>query len=127
MGNKSRGGADGWCGDPIADSVFSALENRRRRYALYVFLAQESLPAAELGDAIAGWIHVGERGGVSRAKRDDVHRSLVHRHLPVLEEAGFLHWDRETETVTRTEWSERVRALVELALEAETGSPNTPP
>lgn len=103
--------------DPIDDEVFGALGNRCRRYVLYVLLAQGSVSRAELTDAVADWTGVGSDMG-SPVRREEVDSSLRHRHLPALEDAGLVTLDGDT--VSRTDWSRRVRALVEMALEEET-------
>lgn len=107
--------------DPIDDAVFAALRSRRRRHVLYVLLTNELISRAELADAVAGWTGIDEPGMVSLDQREDVSRSLVHRHLPVLEDAGLLAWNDETDSISRTDWPDEVSALVEMALEEETG------
>ncbi|MHC3437661.1 DUF7344 domain-containing protein [Natrialbaceae archaeon A-gly3] len=118
MTGTSRENSAGY--DPIDDAVFGALRSRRRRYVLYVLLAHESISRAELADAVTGWTGIDEPGMVSPDQREDVSHSLVHRHLPVLEDAGLLAWNDETDTISRTDWPEGVSALVEMALEEET-------
>ncbi len=105
----------------IDDSVFYALRNRRRRFALYFLLEHESVSLAELADVVTGWIRTGEYGMATRAERDGVYASLVHRHVPVLEEADLVEWSDDRETVSRTNWPVSVSELVRLALTAETG------
>ena len=112
---------DGRGYDPIDDDVFSALEDRQRRYTLYVLAVHESISTEELADVVAGWTGVDEPGMVSRERRDDVYLSLVHRHLPALEQAGLLTREDEGDTVSRTNWTDRVGALVELARKEEIG------
>lgn len=104
---------------PIDDEVFTALRSRRRRYVLYVLLVHESISTTELADAVAGWTGVAS-GMVSPGRREEVDTSLRHRDLPALEDADLL--TREGDTVSRTDWPRRVRELIEMALEEETGS-----
>ncbi|MDG5775133.1 hypothetical protein QA599_01630 [Haloarculaceae archaeon H-GB1-1] len=39
---------------------------------------------------------------------------LYHKDLPRLSEAGFINWDRDTDTVTRGPNFEEIRPLIEL-------------
>ena len=41
-------------------------------------------------------------------------RELYHNHLPKLNEAGFIDWDRETDTITRGPRFEDIQPLVTL-------------
>ncbi|ELY56720.1 hypothetical protein C491_11975 [Natronococcus amylolyticus DSM 10524] len=40
--------------------------------------------------------------------------SMRHTHLPKLEEAGFIEWDRETNVVRKGPQFEEIRPLLEL-------------
>jgi len=48
------------------------------------------------------------------ADREVVKLELHHTHLPQLDEAGFIDWDRSTDSVVRGEHFEDIRPLLEL-------------
>ena len=48
------------------------------------------------------------------ADQETIQLELPHRHLPQLDEAGFIDWDRETGRITRGEDFEEIRPLLEL-------------
>lgn len=52
--------------------------------------------------------------GPGDADEEIVTARLHHTHLPKLDEAGFIEWERETGTITRGEKFEVVRSLLEL-------------
>lgn len=52
--------------------------------------------------------------GPDDADRETIELELRHRHLPHLDEAGFVDWRRRTGEVTRGEAFEEIRPLLEL-------------
>lgn len=45
---------------------------------------------------------------------ESVRVALHHNHLPRLDEAGLIRWDRDRETVARGPWFEEVRPLIDM-------------
>ncbi len=98
---------------PSLDLVFDLLSNGRRRYALY-YLNQRSDGVATVA-ALAKNVVAFERVAAEDADRDStrspsdrdgesagrgtVRLELRHVHLPKLEGAGVLEYDRRSETV----------------------------
>jgi hypothetical protein len=41
-------------------------------------------------------------------------QKMYHQHLPKLEEAGFINWDRDSGTITRGPRFEEIEPLIEL-------------
>jgi len=86
----SRGGGD----------VLSAVSDRQRRMTLLL-------------------VH---RDGVKRESdlliresgSDEVEQDLVANHLPALEEAGFIEWDRETGTISKGPRFDEIEPVLEL-------------
>jgi len=75
------------------DAALDALADRRRRYVLeHVARVDELIDLADLADRIAQ----------SDDDRDDVAIDLHHRHLPKLDDAGFLAYDAEGRRVGDT-------------------------
>lgn len=87
--------------DGIAsDDFFAALTHPRRQRLLSVLCTENpSLSLTTVADLIA----TQERGlGAANRTNDgtkQVRSSLIHRHLPVLEETGLIEYDDEAETV----------------------------
>ena len=49
---------------------------------------------------------------------------LHHSHLPALEAAGFIEWDRRTNTIVRGEDFKEIRPLLELMIDHEDELPD---
>lgn len=49
-------------------------------------------------------------------RREDVLTRLYHTHLPKLDEAGFIKWDPDSETITRGPRFDEIAPLVELMI-----------
>lgn len=83
------------------DSLIGALSKRRRRYLLYLLAEDATVPIEEIAD----WILALEAEALDRrgldAERTDVLIGLLHRDVPVLEEAGVITFDEETNVVDR--------------------------
>jgi len=75
---------------PVDDKTFAALADTHRREILLA-LATRDADAAAL-DALAV---------VSPADAESLRLSLYHTHLPVLEAAGLVEWDRDGYEVAR--------------------------
>lgn len=65
----------------MQDRYFTALANERRRDLLLSLRQGTSRPV--------------------EASPDETTARLTHVHLPMLEDAGLVRWDRETETIAR--------------------------
>lgn len=88
---------------PSLDQVFELLSNSRRRYALY-YLTDQSDGVATLETLTEHVVALEQRlGTVNGTHTTDRHTSvrtaLTHTHLPKLEDAGVLDYDRRSETV----------------------------
>lgn len=100
------------------DELYRALAARPRRRLLAHLLAREQCSLEELVDVLAGWeTEPGAPVGPERAEQ--VRTDLFHHHLPRLEEAGLLSWDRERDTVSAEPLEEPVAELVRTSVRAE--------
>lgn len=54
-----------------------------------------------------------ERDLLFRSK-DETKAALVHNHLPKLEEAGYIEWDRESGTIEKGPEFDEIEPLLEL-------------
>lgn len=88
----------------MLDRALSALANKHRRRLLVALLEhnpQNDVPVTES-------VHAGEKE--FEVLRDE----MFHIHLPKLEDAGFIRWDREAHTVSRGPQFDEIRPLLEL-------------
>jgi DNA-binding transcriptional ArsR family regulator len=74
------------------DAAFRALADEHRRRLLLALQEHDSPDPLELTVLTDDW----------SATHDSARLQIefIHRHLPQLEEAGFIHWDRDTQVVS---------------------------
>jgi len=81
------------------DEAYELLSNARRRFVISYLRSQDGrVPLNELSQSLAAWendIPVDETG--DQIKR--IYVSLYQTHLPKLEEAGLIEYDRENSTL----------------------------
>src|SRR6056297_1913865 len=104
---------------PSLDLVFELLSNSRRRYALYHLNDQpDGVATLETltENVVAFDQQTGTRDGEHTTDRHaSVRMALTHTHLPNLEDAGLLEYDRRSEMVrywrqpSVEEWLEHAR------------------
>ena len=87
------------------DTVFEALGHTRRRRILTALTTDNPRQAEEFET-----VQFGPAGTDSEPIRIE----LRHRHLPRLDEAGFIDWNEGTGRVVRGEAFEDIRPLLEL-------------
>ncbi|QCJ45611.1 hypothetical protein [Haloprofundus sp. MHR1] len=97
--------------EPTLTELFDALADERRRRILdAVERADPRLPVALLANALAP----------DDADEDDVRTlrvSLVHSHLPRLDDAGLLSYDRDDRVVSSTPTTTRALSVVDAGRE----------
>lgn len=98
-GAKSDGDATGGHSDdggsPSRDAVFDVLANRRRRYVLHHLRREDG--TAELGllaEAVAAWENDVRVSAVTSGQRKRLYTALQQFHLPKMDDAGLLVYDR---------------------------------
>jgi len=100
------------------DQFYQALAERRRRRILAHMLACDRCTVEELVDVLCGWEAATSRT-VDASAVEQLHIELGHRHLPQLEEAGLLRYDRDAGEVIAESLSAPVEQLVRRSIEAE--------
>mgnify|MGYP000371510268 CR=1 FL=1 len=106
---KSRGNDEGETVEttdrhkPTEQEVFDILSNRRRRYALYALLNDESATIGSLAEQIAAWENDCTIEDVTPTERKRVYTALQQSHLPKLERVGLINFDTETGRVSLTD------------------------
>ena len=99
------------------DAAFRLLSDRRRRYVLYHLRDVERVTTLDaLTEQVAHWEGTG-RDADANAERIAV--SLVHNHLPKLEESGVVEYDRRQGDVVTAEQFDEVVSLLELVDEVD--------
>lgn len=108
----TRSGSD----DPSLDTVFDLLGDQRRRLLLRFFYVNgfDTATFDEVASYIMRW--ESRMGGRPQPSKDDVELALIHVHLPRLESAGVVEFERSTATV-RYESSESLERILGAALD----------
>jgi hypothetical protein len=101
-----------------SDEFYRALASRPRRRLVAHLLGVETSSTDELASLLCGW-ELADETLVTPERRREFATRLFHVHLPVLEEAGLVSYDAESERVDIEPVDERVRDLVRAAIEAE--------
>ena len=95
------------------DVVFDLLSNPRRRYVLYhLSQVDESIQLRDLADEVAAWENEIPVDELSTQQRKRVYVSLYQTHIPKLEEAGVVSYDRESGLVGLANRSEELGSFV---------------
>jgi DNA-binding transcriptional ArsR family regulator len=88
--------------EPTEQEVFDILSNRRRRYALYALLDDDTATIGSLAEQIAAWENDCTVPEVTPTERKRVYTALQQSHLPKLERTGLISFDRESGRVRPT-------------------------
>lgn len=97
------------------DDTFHVLRDRERRYALYFLLEHETASLETIADVVTGWTLASESGTAGRAAREEVHLNLIHRHVPMMVDAGVVAYDGETDTLSLDPCPATTRSFVQRA------------
>lgn len=100
------------------DQFYQALADRRRRRILAHLFSCGRCTVEELVDVLCGWEAATSRT-VDSSQAEQLRLELTHRHLPLLEDAALLSYDRDTDEVSIETLSELVEQLVRRSVEAE--------
>jgi len=82
--------------------LFDALSNRRRRYALEALMGTEGIELGDLAEQVAAWELEKEIAAVDSTERKRVYTSLQQSHLPRLDDAGLVRFDKRAGFVEPT-------------------------
>jgi DNA-binding transcriptional ArsR family regulator len=87
------------------DDVFSMLSNQRRRYVIAYLDRTEGAEVSlgDLAERIAAWENDVDVAELTYKQRKRVYTSLHQTHLPKLDEAGVVDYDRDRGTITAAE------------------------
>ncbi|WP_135830085.1 DUF7344 domain-containing protein [Halorussus halobius] len=96
-------------------ATFDLLSNARRRGVLYAVGRDGAVTVETLADRIASW----QRDGGDAPDADAVRTSLVHAHLPKLDEANAVDYDRGRGTVEPAARASTLDSYLELTRDSE--------
>ena len=101
------------------DRLYQALSAGRRRRLLYVLLVEESSTIGKLATVLAGWTATESEEMVTADDYERILAELDHVHLPVLDDAGLVSYDRENGTVEIAPVDDTVAELISRSVESE--------
>lgn len=100
--------------DISRDTVYKMLANERRRYTMhYLKNHDETVTLGALAEQVGAWEHDTSPDQLSSAERKTVYTALQQRHLPKMDDAGIIEFDKRAGTVEPTD------SLTELDIYAE--------
>jgi len=106
-------------------TLFELLAADLRRQVLFtlcdsdpIHLPEGLLPRGQTQSSQAQNTHLDSLSGpASASERDEMHEhtiQLEHVHLPKLDEAGFIEWERDTDTIRRGPLFDKVEPVLQL-------------
>ena len=100
------------------DDFYRALTAQPRRRLLAYLLTHKQCPIDELVDVLCGWESV-TNTHVDADEKEMIQTELHHAHLPTLEDAGLLTYNRSDEMVTVESLEQPVKRLIWQSVQAE--------
>lgn len=88
---------------PTWDALFEVLSSSHRRHLLSLLVDEREVAVSRLVDRIASTREECSAESLTAEQTTPVRTSLHHAHLPALEAAGLVAWDRRERTVTLAE------------------------
>lgn len=86
------------------DVIFDLLKNRRRRQVLaYLREADETVTLSDLAEEIAAWENDIEIRELNSAQRKCVYVGLYQTHLPKMDDAGVIDYNKDRGLITLSE------------------------
>lgn len=101
------------------DQIFTVLSNRRRRWVLHYLKGceEQRIDLRTLVDTIAAWEYETSAEDLPWKKRKRIYTALRQSHLPKLDDAGVIEYDRDRGEVALTDDAETVRMYLEYVPE----------
>ncbi|WP_415380459.1 ArsR family transcriptional regulator [Halosimplex sp. TS25] len=86
-----------------ASTVFEMLAADHRRYLLFALLDHNPQQEVQEPDGVV----------LDEIEKEKVQMEMYHMHLPKLEDAGFIRWNRDEQQVEKGPVFEEIRPLLE--------------
>jgi DNA-binding transcriptional ArsR family regulator len=99
------------------EEIFTTLSNQRRRYVVHALDDESEADIGSLAEQVAAWEYDVDVGELSHDERKRVYTSLQQNHLPKMDDAEIVEFDKDRGTVAPT----RAFADVDLYLEVVHG------
>ena len=97
------------------DTVYKMLANQRRRHTIHYLKQQgNSVPIGLLAEQVAAWEQDTRPDELSSAERKTVYTALQQRHLPKLDDAGMLEFDKRGGVIEPTESLKNIDIYAEI-------------
>jgi hypothetical protein len=101
--SRPQAGTESGSETPPADELYDILANRRRRYALhYLQQVDRRVDFGEMAEQIAAWEHEKTRQKVTSDERKYVYSALQQRHLPKMDSANLVEFNKRDGTIEPT-------------------------
>lgn len=84
---------------PTEHELFEMLSSRRRRHALQALAATDEIDLGPLAEQVAAWENEKSVAAVTSDERKRVYTSLQQSHLPKLDDAGLVEFDKRSGVV----------------------------
>ena len=93
------------------DDLFNTLSHPRRRFMFHLLQTAETpVGVEELTTELVAWEAQRSTPNRSNGSRDAIETSLVHNHLPMMDQAGLVMYDVTGQTVALGNRADEVRA-----------------
>lgn len=85
---------------PSQEAVFEILSNERRRYVLHALRKRQSpIKLGQLAEQVAAWENNTDISDITYNQRKRVYSALQQSHLPKMERAGAIEFDKDRGTI----------------------------
>lgn len=106
------------------DMLYRALADRKRRRLLFSLLDSRESSVEELAKILTGWSTT-ERGRMATPEEyRNTRVELVHSHLEILADAGFVEYDRESGHVRLESLPPLLQKLIRESVDADSPNPS---
>lgn len=100
--------------------MYKMLANQRRRYTIHYLKEQDgTVPLGLLAEQVSAWEHDTSLDQITSNERKAVYTALQQRHLPKLDDAGIVNFDKRAGTVEPTDSLRSIDIYAEIVEEGE--------
>lgn len=96
MASTATGGVGDTGPGPSEDDLFEVLSNRRRRYAVHAIKQEgDDVELGDVAERVASWEYDVTKSELSYDERKRVYTALQQSHLPKMDDAGIVAFDKQ--------------------------------